>query len=63
MPDMLGKRYRGGVDWRKWGVALVVMVGETRREAGVTDVTYVEPWQVHGQLGPWWGDVRGGVES
>jgi hypothetical protein len=57
--DQYGKRWRGGVDWHKWGVALIVMVGESRDVPGDTTVMYVEPWQIHVQVGPWWGDVRG----
>lgn len=56
-------RYRGEVDWRKWGVALVLMLGSPPRVEDGGTTTYVEPWQVHFQLGPLIGYVRGRIEG
>lgn len=57
------KRYRGGATGGGWGIAVIVMPGSTRVEDSETPTTYVEPWQVHFQLGPFWLDVRGRIEG
>lgn len=64
MADKL-KRWRGGSSGGGWGIALIVMPGSPPRvvDESATPTTYVEPWQVHVQLGPFWADVRGRIED